>query len=230
MKPIKAIHVLYPDDYRIDAATVRSWAADYIADGDIEGPADADLKTLALQMEDIGKVGFGADSDFSESAPPVVRPHPRLAQVMIIQAVQFLAGQCDGAVKRDDVGFNGRDARYGHFLAGLDGWSPKQLHDAWRIIRRYHRQLAYINIDPLTIPEPPKPVPAAVAAKRAVRADDGWHLSFPYDAGLVDEVKAFFPIRRFVGDGKYWLIPAGDEPRLRMFVMNHPGFVIEASQ
>ena len=156
---------------------------------------------------------------------------PIQAKVLIAQSIQFLARQCDGAVKRDDVGYNGRDAEFGHRLAALDpaDWSPRQLHAAWRIIRKYHRQLAYIDVDPLTLPEPPKPVPPS-AARRVVRADDGWHLSFPYDAAMVDEVKAFFPIRQFVkldAATKYWLIPAGDEPRVRTFVMNHPGFAME---
>lgn len=57
------------------------------------------------------------------------------------RGMQILAGMCDGAQKRDDVGFSGVDVRIGHSFAGQLFLSPKQAAIAARLCIKYKRQL-----------------------------------------------------------------------------------------
>lgn len=61
------------------------------------------------------------------------------------KALIYLAGRCDGAIKQDGKGFNGRDTEFGHSLADqiLRGrtLSPKQRSVAERMIKTYKKQL-----------------------------------------------------------------------------------------
>lgn len=56
-------------------------------------------------------------------------------------AMRILAGQCDGAIDRDGVGFNGADTRFGKYLAGLSRLSQRQAISASHMALKYHRQL-----------------------------------------------------------------------------------------
>jgi SWI/SNF-related matrix-associated actin-dependent regulator 1 of chromatin subfamily A len=60
---------------------------------------------------------------------------------LVHQGMKMLAGVCDGAVKRDDVGFSGVDVRIGHALAHRTSITQKQAALGWRILCKYHRQL-----------------------------------------------------------------------------------------
>jgi len=61
------------------------------------------------------------------------------------KALIYLAGRCDGAIKQDGQGFNGRDTEFGHSLADqiLRGrtLSPKQRSVAERMVKTYKKQL-----------------------------------------------------------------------------------------
>jgi SNF2 family DNA or RNA helicase len=59
----------------------------------------------------------------------------------VLRGLQMLAGVCDGAAMRDDMGFNGCDARIGHSLARLSRLSPKQAALGRRLLIKYRRQL-----------------------------------------------------------------------------------------
>jgi len=59
----------------------------------------------------------------------------------VLRGLQMLAGVCDGAAMRDDMGFNGCDARIGHSLARLSRLSPKQVALGRRLLIKYRRQL-----------------------------------------------------------------------------------------
>ncbi len=59
----------------------------------------------------------------------------------VLRGLQMLAGVCDGATMRDDMGFNGCDARIGHSLARLSRLSPKQVALGRRLLIKYRRQL-----------------------------------------------------------------------------------------
>lgn len=73
------------------------------------------------------------------------------------QAVEALAGVCDGALLRDDQGFDGTDTRAGHLYAflPLDAWPLSVFHRAWRWTRKYHRQLVAMDLACSHVPEPP---------------------------------------------------------------------------
>ena len=55
--------------------------------------------------------------------------------------LKILAGLCDGASSRDDMGFNGVDTNFGHSLARQPILTPKQSFFGRKIIAKYHRQL-----------------------------------------------------------------------------------------
>jgi SWI/SNF-related matrix-associated actin-dependent regulator 1 of chromatin subfamily A len=56
-------------------------------------------------------------------------------------ALQMLAGVCDGARALDGAGFNRYDAQFGLQLAMQDRISRRQAQAAYRMIRKYHKQL-----------------------------------------------------------------------------------------
>lgn len=66
---------------------------------------------------------------------------PEEQKAAIHRCLRILAGMCDGALKRDNVGFNGTDSRYGKFLASLDELTERQLASGRKMIVKYHRQL-----------------------------------------------------------------------------------------
>ena len=76
---------------------------------------------------------------------------------LVKRAVEALAGVCDGALMRDDQGFDGTDTRAGHLYAylPLDAWPLSAFHRAWRWTKKYHRQLGEMQIDCSALPEPP---------------------------------------------------------------------------
>jgi hypothetical protein len=56
-------------------------------------------------------------------------------------ALKMLAGVCDGALKRDEMGFNGCDSMIGHDLAGRLVLTPLQAALGAKIICKFSRQL-----------------------------------------------------------------------------------------
>lgn len=137
----------------------------------------------------------------------------------VAEALRFLAGRCDYAQADDGMGFNGVDARIGHDLAAMDpaDWTPRQYRAAWRVIQKYGGQLAQVGIDPAALPEPPvvrRPAAAEVGVTVALDGDD-IVIAFPYDAALVELVKAL-PRRAYrKTPRKHWrapLVPENVEP------------------
>lgn len=77
----------------------------------------------------------------------------------ILIGLRILARVCDGAHARDDVGFDGADASFGHRLAACDTLTPFELSWGKRACFKYHRQLgeAFIEkLTKLTLEEPPQ--------------------------------------------------------------------------
>ena len=80
-------------------------------------------------------------------------------QVMAVgRALVTLAGSCDGAVSRDEQGFNRHDAEHGHSLAAWfsdKGFlTDKQGEFGAKIVKKYKRQL---DAELYAIIFPPKP-------------------------------------------------------------------------
>ncbi len=68
------------------------------------------------------------------------RETPALVRAAI-DGLRYLSGACDGARKRDAVGFNSFDAELGHRLARKEELRPGELSAARKILRKYFGQL-----------------------------------------------------------------------------------------
>jgi hypothetical protein len=55
----KMYHILYPEDRTVAENRIRTWAADAISNGEIEGPWNLDTDTLAKQLDDAGLITLG---------------------------------------------------------------------------------------------------------------------------------------------------------------------------
>ena len=125
------------------------------------------------------------------------------------EAVRVLAIQdYDGAVVKNDVGFNAFDSPRGAALAAIpeSAWTPAQKYSAWKMLRKYRGQLASAGIDYDQLP-----VPVAPKQERVVKLKNGrqdyLEIVFPYNAEIVNAVRAL-PSRRFDPVSKSWSVPA----------------------
>lgn len=77
-------------------------------------------------------------------------------QDLLIEAVHALAAVDDGAVTRDNVGFNGTDTGLGQWLATqpAHSWTDEMRAAAHEMLAKYRRQLTTRGIEYDTIPEP----------------------------------------------------------------------------
>lgn len=66
-----------------------------------------------------------------------VRKVPPELRQGVLRGLRLLAGMCDGAIARDDVGFNGSDSAFGHKLATLADLSDAQYYAGWRLLMKY---------------------------------------------------------------------------------------------
>lgn len=55
--------------------------------------------------------------------------------------MKFLSSRCDGAIAQDGVGFNGVDKDFGASLARQNSWSMAQQKIAYKMLKKYKRQL-----------------------------------------------------------------------------------------
>jgi SNF2 family DNA or RNA helicase len=153
---------------------------------------------------------------------------------IIYVMTRYLAGQCDGAVLRDDVGFNGAHARFGKAMAQLplEQWTPRQVWAMRRILETYkNTQLAHLWViipeieEPPDIPKrfvsggyvaPPRPVPRqwrtlkftddAGTYLRDMRGVGAMVFDQNYDPALIAAIKSI-PGRRYDGTHKVWIVP-----------------------
>ena len=149
-----------------------------------------------------------------------------MTENLLHRAVLLLAGQCDGAYSRDDVGYNRMDSDFGHKLAQtpFESWTPGQKRGAWKMLRKYRGQLAtYGKIDYDAIPEPPaapkqieRPVIHPVeTAKTVTLTPTAAEIRFPYDPGLVEAVKEI-PGRKWEKDIRIWTVPLTTDALIKL--------------
>lgn len=116
--------------------------------------AALDAKTELVQE---GEALFAPESDQIEmpeaGEPPATRSITRAQVIKEAETVdpeqkaavhiclKILAGVCDGAYARDNVGFNGADTAIGKHLAFVPELTARQTVLGSKIIRKYHRQL-----------------------------------------------------------------------------------------
>ena len=73
----------------------------------------------------------------------------------IIEAARALMGVCDGAVTRDQVGFNGADSPFVASLFQRRWLSEKQLAALHRLLGKYRGQLSTYGFDYTALEIPP---------------------------------------------------------------------------
>ena len=125
-----------------------------------DGSVDAHIAKMLVAKQDVADMALddstGLDVDLSGRA---TSPTGTLSYVaareqafrdagltqeeceLLLKKMQFLAGQCDGAVREDGAGFSKFDAQIGHALAECKSFSPKQALCARKLAVKYRRQL-----------------------------------------------------------------------------------------
>jgi ribonuclease HI len=73
---------------------------------------------------------------------------PALRQA-VTNGLKYLAGLCDGAHRRDGIGFNRFDAEFGHLLASKPQLSARDVASGRRLLLRYKKQLT--TLDPAMV-------------------------------------------------------------------------------
>lgn len=135
-------------------------------------------------------------------------PFDRWQYFLLKQAVEALAGVCDGALLRDDQGFDGTDTRAGHLYAflPLDAWPLCAFHRAWHWTKKYHRQLEAMQLDCTSLQEPP--LFEDEDRQIALAPPSGYYVIFPgNDWDLVEQ------FRQLPGNALY-RVPIGTNGKL----------------
>lgn len=159
---------------------------------------------------------------------------PTMTAPSLADAVQVLAGVCDGAHMHDDVGFNAVDAAAGRALAHTPehAWDAETRRFAWEMLGKYRRQLAGHGIDFDALPEPADPAvrttrsAALSRSTRVVEAVDGkfFVIRFKYDPSVVEGVRRI-PGRNWSPADKVWTAPLSSAVQVRAFADRH-GFAV----
>lgn len=133
-------------------------------------------------------------------------------------AMRTLAGQCDFASKKDDIGFNKPDAFLGHLLASIPekDWSDTQKQVVYDMLTFYQRQLSGNGIDVNKI-LPPKSVTifdrsSSVNAIVDVEGSN-YKIEYRYNEYYNDSLKKRGG--RYSGK-KYWLVPITESNKVWM--------------
>jgi len=110
-----------------------------VIDAALDEEVDLDFKVPTIPVaEDATPISKREVEKFEKEKGHDISPEQQAA---IHDCLRILAGICDGAFSRDEVGFNGVDTTFGHSLAAQGSLSPKQAFFGQKIIRKYHRQL-----------------------------------------------------------------------------------------
>lgn len=101
-------------------------------------PEQEAADTIARTIADIGEVKNIILTEAVERLNNRVTPALRNA---VIEGLRYLANACDGARKRDGVGFNKYDADLGHELASKHSLTAREIATGRDLLRRYSGQL-----------------------------------------------------------------------------------------
>lgn len=122
-----------------------------------DGSVDAHIARMLVAKQDVADMALDAETIKDISGRPVEAGGLSYAAAkqkayedagltpkecaQLLAKMQFLAGQCDGAVQQDGHGFSKFDAGIGHALAECKTLSPKQALCARKLATKYRRQL-----------------------------------------------------------------------------------------
>jgi len=74
------------------------------------------------------------------------------------QALQVMVGNDPDRVRElNGIGFNAYDSDFGHKMADLASFTPRQARATWKMLAKYREQLASAGVDYAAIPEPTVP-------------------------------------------------------------------------
>ena len=98
-----------------------------------------------------------SSGDVGAAPPEDVDPVSDEMKALAMKAMQIVVGYCDGARRKDEVGFSACDAALGKRLAYMGEYTDRVAHLAIKLARKYRRQLPQDLVDALGIGEGMKP-------------------------------------------------------------------------
>lgn len=159
---------------------------------------------------------------------------------LLYKATQILAGVCDGAVKRDGQGFNKLDSHFGKEIASrpMHTWTPRIQAAAWKMVRKYKKQLKEAGINFADIPQPDvekllqewelakremaaQKAPEQAQVKRVSLKEGNFWVQYPYNPDWNNELRQCVGYSKFFKDPfPHWQVPANSATvqGLRKFV------------
>ena len=123
---------------RLDAAAQQHEITYVWIKGHNGDPEQEAADTIARTTAEIGEVRALILTEAIERLNNHVTPALRAA---VIKGLRYLANACDGARKRDSVGFNKYDADLGHELAAKTSLTERDIATGRALLRRYSAQL-----------------------------------------------------------------------------------------
>ena len=123
---------------RLDAAAQQHEITYQWIKGHNGDPEQEAADTIARTTAEIGEVRALILTEAIERLNNHVTPALRDA---VIKGLRYLANACDGARKRDSVGFNKYDADLGHELAAKSSLTERDIATGRALLRRYSAQL-----------------------------------------------------------------------------------------
>lgn len=95
------------------------------------------------------KTGEPNSTVLSEAIARLENTYTAELRQAVCTGLKHLAGHCDGAHRRDGIGFNRFDAEFGHLLASKPHLSARDVASGRRLLLRYQKQLA--SFDPALV-------------------------------------------------------------------------------
>ena len=206
------VHVIYlvldgSLDQRMLEAVVRKMDTAYdVLHARHEHPEAPDLTAIEAQALSTSTTptpsGEKAPRERREAATPQYTPEVRKAAQ---EAIHAIATVCDGAVRRDCVGFSGTWVGAGHWLAGQASFTDRMVGIALRIISYHHRQvpddlLAILNVEAKKKGPVIGPAPHRVRLRRIGRDLYVEDTSTEPDAPV--QVRALYPVDKYEGTAR----------------------------
>lgn len=136
-------------------------------------------------------------------------------------ALERLLSVCDGAVDDDGMGFNGFDSGFARDLNSKRDWTYKQEKAAYKMLRKYRKQLSSFGIDYDNLKfENEKEDKSKKELKKVDYKGDGFvSIKFDYKKEYVESVKNIDG-RSYDSSNKQWIVPINSTtiPQIRSFV------------
>jgi len=113
----------------------------------VDGSLDAKMAQMIIEKQEV--MDKALDLPFERDLPalggaPRPSKYPPATdeqKAAALEGLQILAGVCDGAIERDNVGYNGCDSKIGKSLAARRTLTDGQFWLARRILPKYHGQI-----------------------------------------------------------------------------------------